>query len=297
MRWIGLVGMLLAVVLAAWVALDVPGPGGPEFFSDGLSEAAGEAPHNPFTFVAYGDTRTGHADHRAVVNLIQGLSPELVLHTGDMVTSGDREDEWKKFDEITRGLRERTAFYPCPGNHDMGGSGYADRFAGLSGSRARLYYSFDAGPFRFISLNSIDEESLKPGGAQYQWLESQLGGAGGRAIIVFMHYPLFSPGPHGASLGLREALHPLFRRSQVRVVFAGHDHLYYRTVREGILYVVTGGGGAPLYPIVSPSDALPGDVSESVHHAVLIKVDRGAMQLTALREDHTVIDALTLPAK
>ena len=36
----------------------------------------------PFTFVAYGDTRTNPADHQAVVNSIIEHEPALVLHSG-----------------------------------------------------------------------------------------------------------------------------------------------------------------------------------------------------------------------
>jgi hypothetical protein len=48
-------------------------------------------------------------------------------------------------------------------------------------------------------------------------------------------------------LALRPLLDSLFQKHGVKLVFQGHDHLYYRTVRSGITYVVTGGGGAPLY--------------------------------------------------
>ncbi len=33
------------------------------------------------------------------------------------------------------------------------------------------------------------------------------------------------------------------------MVFSGHDHLYQRGEVDGLDYIVSGGGGAPLYPI------------------------------------------------
>ena len=37
--------------------------------------------------------------------------------------------------------------------------------------------------------------------------------------------------------------------SRVSFVFSGHDHLYQRGEVDGLKYVVSGGGGAPLYSV------------------------------------------------
>jgi hypothetical protein len=36
-------------------------------------------------------------------------------------------------------------------------------------------------------------------------------------------------------------------RSKVDAVFAGHEHYYQRKVIDGVMQIITGGGGAPLY--------------------------------------------------
>jgi hypothetical protein len=51
-----------------------------------------------------------------------------------------------------------------------------------------------------------------------------------------------------------------FVKYRPRAVFCGHDHLYYRTVRDNITYIVTGGGGAPPYRPENRQITLPGDV-------------------------------------
>ena len=45
----------------------------------------------------------------------------------------------------------------------------------------------------------------------------------------------------------RDTLHQLFVQQNVTCVFEGHEHLYNRQERDGVVYVITGGGGAPLY--------------------------------------------------
>jgi hypothetical protein len=42
-------------------------------------------------------------------------------------------------------------------------------------------------------------------------------------------------------------------------VFSGHDHIYYRTVRDGVNYIVSAGAGATIYDLKREGDALPGD--------------------------------------
>jgi predicted phosphodiesterase len=44
-----------------------------------------------------------------------------------------------------------------------------------------------------------------------------------------------------------EELHQLFVQSNVDVVFTGHEHQFLFHQRDGIAYVISGGGGAPLY--------------------------------------------------
>ena len=44
----------------------------------------------------------------------------------------------------------------------------------------------------------------------------------------------------------RDNLHRVFLKTGVQAVFEGDDHRYDRMEKDHILYVITGGGGAPL---------------------------------------------------
>ena len=46
----------------------------------------------------------------------------------------------------------------------------------------------------------------------------------------------------------RDQLHQLFLKAKMNAIFAGDDHRYDRREKEGILYIISGGGGAPLHP-------------------------------------------------
>jgi hypothetical protein len=113
----------------------------------------------------------------------------------------------------------------------------------------RLYGSFDYGHTHVIALDT--EEIGRHGGIgpeQMDWLKQDLAAnRQAKNIVVFMHHPLF---PKEAKEGFadstnRDALHRLFVASGVRNVFCGHEHLFYKSVEDGVTYWVSGGAGAP----------------------------------------------------
>ena len=74
----------------------------------------------------------------------------------------------------------------------------------------------------------------------------------------------------------------------------GHDHLYYRTKRDGITYLITGGGGAPLYDPIHTELAIPGDVYVKSYHIIRLDVTGKHVNGTTLTPEGQVIDRFTL---
>jgi hypothetical protein len=249
-----------------------------------------------FRFAAYGDTRDNHDIHREIVKGVLSFQPALVLQTGDLVANGGNANQWKTFDEITGDMRRRIPYYPARGNHDVG-TFYEQRVTQPVLSGNKLYYSFEKENLHFIAIDT--EDKLAPGSAQRRWLEDDLAKAqaAGRFIVPFFHKAIYSIGPHARQedvLALRKILHPLFQKHGVRLAFEGHDHLYYRTIQGGITYVVTGGGGAPLY-VEQPKLRGPGDVYESVNHFCVADVYPDRVAVTAYRRDLTQLDQFAVP--
>ena len=257
-------------------------------------------------FVVYGDTRRGGnaidlaARPRVVAVAIQ-QQPAFIVQTGDLVQYGNDPREWVEFDRLIQPIRDQhIAYYPAKGNHDVGeNSKYFTEILDSvqAGDKEKNYYRFDAPGLRFIALDTeslsegaiaIDEyikteskgakgkEASSKGVTQYKWLKEQLQQAKKDKVFVipFFHRALFSVGFHGNDIFLQSLLHPLFRQYGVRLVFQGHDHLYYRTIRDGITYVVTGGGGAPLYD-VKMNALQKNDVAKKVHHLCVAELSSG----------------------
>jgi 3',5'-cyclic AMP phosphodiesterase CpdA len=258
--------------------------------ADPPAPAAGALLH----FAVYGDTRSCHPIHRKIVEDVLIFHPTFILQTGDLVANGRSTADWKTFNDITADLRRQVQYYPALGNHDNNSGGNFERAVSQPVSPADSdYYSFDKGNLHFVAIDT--EQPVDSTSAQGQWLESDLtqAQADKKFIIPFFHKAMFSIGQHAVDadvVALRPILHPLFRRHGVRLAFEGHDHVYYRTLRDGITYVVTGGGGAPLYKAKHSELRRPKDVFESVNHFCVVDVFADHIEVTAYRHDLTQLD-------
>jgi acid phosphatase type 7 len=95
------------------------------------------------------------------------------------------------------------------------------------------------------------------------------------------------------------ALVPMFEKYRLTAGFFGHDHNYQHYLKNGVHYVVTGGGGAPLYDVDKPAPGITQKVV-SVEHFVRIRVDGKSAHIEAIAVDGKKLDDIVLdggPAK
>jgi hypothetical protein len=160
--------------------------------------------------------------------------------------------------------------------------------------RPELDYTITYGNVRLVLANAYDDWASP---AMRSWLEGELARARREGphdfLIVAMHWGLCSCGPHGENRRLRSAgIDDLFRQYGVDLVLAGHDHFYERGDDHGLRYVVTGGGGAPLY---TADTARPYTLAYSrEHHFLRVDAEGDALTVAAIRTDGTVIDRCAL---
>lgn len=266
-------------------------------------------PGEDFTFIAYGDTRTGpgilgggsNGAHRGVIDAMVLEEPRFVVHTGDFINydsifEEDMPTQWVNYFNIEAPLLSQVAMFPSQGNHDDGADFYAELLEGPadSGSGTELYYSFDFGGAHFIGINSSLDYG--PGSPQYDFIEADLADHEGTGpLFAFWHKPPFSLGSHGGSESAHAQLAPLMQDFGVDVVFGGHDHIYFRSkLINGVSYIVTGGGGAPLY-LINWDDEIT-EVAESTLHYVAISVSGNNITVTAKRSEGSILDEFTIDA-
>ena len=253
-----------------------------------------------FSFVIFGDNRTRHDVYRQVSAAIAAARPSLVVHTGDLVAAGRDAKLWPVFFDISKEWMRHSVLLPSLGNHEQNAP-YWYQFFG----RQRGYYSQDWGPIHWVILNSDAGNAVPAAGAeafwkeQIAWLEQDLAANQKAAFrFVVFHHP-----PYTAVLRRQEGaariaarLVPVFRKHNVQAVFCGHDHNYQRHVDEGIQYVVTGGGGAPLYDVDGP---IPGKTVkvEKVENYVYAEVKKNVVRVEARTPDGRVIDKFEIAGK
>ncbi|MFQ6100638.1 MAG: metallophosphoesterase [Anaerolineae bacterium] len=243
-------------------------------------------PGQAFTFVVFGDTRTQHQIHRAVVDRIVAQQPDFAINTGDLVANGESLPEWETFFEIEQELMARVPLFPTLGNHERNAPHYFDLFY-LPGNEH--WYAFDYGDARFVCLQVDGIADFGPGSEQYAWLEATLAANTQPWLFVAFHIPPYSSVQEAFENEVRQPLRPLFERYGVDIVFNGHKHNYERNEVNGVTYIVTGGGGAPLYEMreQEPTQA----AFALAHHFVLLEVDGHQLKATAISVDGTVLDA------
>jgi hypothetical protein len=239
------------------------------------------------------------AEHELVIESMLGTikkaatTPDpirFVLQTGDGVQNGAIAKQLiVSYIPLINRLTQDAGlpYFLAVGNHDVGSSADltdARRVDGLhnylaananlippEGSPRRLkgypVYSFGYGNTFFIAFDSnIPDDTV-----QFAWVKGQLEGLDRKRyvnIAMFFHHPPLSSGPHGGAnverqaASIRQKWMPLFRQHHVRLLLAGHEHLYEHwmerytdaTGPHRMDEIVTGGGGAPLYAYTGEPD-------------------------------------------
>jgi len=248
----------------------------------------------PYSFVAYGDNRTRHDVHRRVMaTLIKHGIPDFVLQSGDMVENGNDDSQWPIFFDVEKELLRQTVIFPSLGNHERNSHDFYDFF-----QATMPYYSFDWGNGHFSIMNS-DLENFPGNGRekaaswaeQTRWLEDDLQShqAADFRFVTAHHPPYTAVASRQGDNKHMTALVPMFEKYHVSAAFFGHDHNYQHYLNNGIHYVVTGGGGAPLYDVSKPPTGITQKVA-SIENFVSVKVDGKVAKVQAIAIDGKVLD-------
>jgi len=248
---------------------------------------AASSAQTAYSFAVLGDTRTQHQIHRAIVELTIAQRPDFVLNTGDLVTNGWNIEQWDMFFEIEQELMAQTSLFPALGNHEGQAAPYFNLFH-LPGNER--WYTFEYGNSRFICLQVDTVADFGPESVQYKWLRKTLAANTQAWIFIYFHVPPYSSVPsHGLAEGeVRQTLVPLFEQYGVDIVFNGHQHSYERNEVGNVTYIVTAGGGAPLY---HPQEPEPRQAAFAMaHHFVLLTVDGDCLEAKVISLEKAVID-------
>lgn len=259
-------------------------------------------PGEAFVFAVYGDPRPGgsgsHLHHRRVIAGVLQLRPAFNLVLGDLVDDGGQSTQWEDFFALEAPLLRRSAIFPTLGDNDhAAGAGLGPRYLP---SLDPGHYERSWGGVRFFGLRAWDTRGAQPASSfgpdsvQMRWLTTRLEDPDVQAApfrVVFLHDPVFISRGRAAPL-LQRTLAPILEAGRVDLVFASW-HLYERSQRNGVVYVISGGAGAEILAL--PKDpAYAAQVEALRHHFCRVDVQPGALTVQAISEDGTVLDRFTL---
>lgn len=208
-------------------------------------------------FAAIADNGFGSPDQFAVAKSMwetyQQKPYAFVLMAGDNIYSyGEISLAKARFEDPYAPLLSKDVkFYAVLGNHDIVKSNNGlDQINYQPFNMGDRYYSFTKGDINegMVEFFALDTNRNAPWDAQLTWLDQQLAQSTAPWKIVYGHHPLYSSGRHGSNPELTAKLAPIFAKHKVPLYLCGHDHGYERSIPlDGTIYIVNGGGGAPLY--------------------------------------------------
>jgi len=256
-----------------------------------------------FTFIAYGDSRPdifGNCGHKSICDQIKKISsdPAFILHTGDIVFQSNMDWQWDRFFWDLKDIIDHTPLFTTLGNHEYNeydsdlGIHYF-KFFNLPGNE--WYYSFNYSNVHIICLNlSVSDVEISQ--TQINWLINDLNKVNFSNsidwIVIFFHVPLYSSGAYGNDEKAIEALEHIFKDYKVELVIAGHDHQYERIYKDGVHYIVTGGGGSELEVYIGNNRYV--QYSENIHHFCKFNVNRTQMNVEVISSLGFLVDQFTI---
>ena len=258
-----------------------------------------------WTLIAYGDTRftdpqnvtvTNPLARRILVARIAAERPDALLISGDLPYDGANADDYRVFQQETAAWRAQLLrVYPALGNHELHKDeireprNWWNTFPELE---HRRWYSVAFGNKYLIAVDS--DLPLTAGSRQQLWLADQLAHLPPQTQFVFLslhHPPVADPIAGDSSHDVREneaALASLLASRAPSlpaqlIVIAGHIHNYERFSRDGIVYLVSGGGGAKPHPVARTAADLYQDPSFPNYHYIRFHFDGEKLHATMFR--------------
>lgn len=183
-----------------------------------------------------------------------------VFHLGDITSMGGVSRCWEEFDMNSRALTDaHIPIYPAFGNHeylpwgDDGVSNMVERFPFLSTS----WYVRRIGPLAVVILNStFSHLSETEATEQEQWYQHTLRDLDDdttvSVVIVGCHHPPYTnstivdPSKQVALVFVP----PFVKSRKARLFISGHSHALEHFTQNGREFLVIGGGGGLLHPLL-----------------------------------------------
>jgi hypothetical protein len=195
----------------------------------------------------------------ATAQAVEQFNPPFVAALGDNQYETGTLAEFQGSFDPTWG-RFKSRIYPAAGNHEWktaGAAGYFDYFGARAGERGKGWYSYQAGDWHVIVLDSqCDAVGCGAGSEQDRWLRADLAAHRSESCtLAYFHHAPFTGGQTHEdpnNLAARSLFATLYT-AHVDLLLTAHDHSYQRFTpvnpsgdedqRLGLREIVVGTGG------------------------------------------------------
>ncbi len=206
--------------------------------------------------------RNEEAKAKILERILEEPGLEAVFHLGDVVALGTSEDDWAYFDKILAKFRDRDVpTYVAIGNHEYmssaarGSANCRKRFPGFN----RFWFSVRLPKVGIVALDTnfgklTDGERTE----QTRFYAAEMAALEAdpeiKIIVVCTHHPPYTNGRiNDPDLDVQKEIVPLFLRSKKALLFlSGHCHAAEHFIQGNKHFLVTGGGGGLLHPLLLP---------------------------------------------
>ncbi|HEV7862158.1 MAG TPA: metallophosphoesterase [Acidimicrobiia bacterium] len=269
----------------------------PAVAPSGDAEPPFDRVHPMSGFVAFGDFGGGSAQGAVAAGMLQwvrdGHRVDALVTTGDNVYDFGEPKYFEAYLRSPYRALQTTGrpLWATLGNHDEAAGHGAQQLAFLGLPALPYKKTLPGVRFLFLDANHPDD-------AQARWLTEQLAAPSPPLFTVAVfHQPVFSCGLHGRTPEVISHWYQELNSGGVSLVLNGHDHEYQRFLTaEGTTFIVTGGGGRELYPLIPGCDPPEMRVGVVKNHFTGVEVYSDRMAVTAVATDGSVIDRVDIPA-
>jgi hypothetical protein len=207
-------------------------------------------PGTSFTFVSWGDTKSGTSVLAALSNQAKKLNPAFTIYQGDLENAGFTSSGIVVWKAALDGNTSNDTFgitFPVRGNHDTsnvsGWQAYFTDAANATRIGARNYaelsknltYSFEYGNAIFIGIDVASDAPVITT-AQITWLDNTLAAAETKQLthaFIFFHGPIYPVDSHTTcatrtcptDTQIVNLVKVLNKHSIVSATFHGHEHI------------------------------------------------------------------------
>lgn len=261
-----------------------------------------------YTFGFISDTQQYTERHEAVAKVIayhHSMEPlQFIINGGDVVQNGHKEQEWIEYFKGGSAYLLNIPQIAAIGNHDYRGEPnkglpkYFQKYMRWEGSPVTGNLFFDMPGFQLVIWNSnVSDLSSTQELEMWKWLEEKMQAAqkANTPFVLATHFPVYSSSLNRftsmAVIQLRSRLVPLAEKYGVKLVLSGHTHMFERSFKDGVNYIVAGPAGGR-----ANKPTLTNKYQQSFDSNALtftkIKYSNKTFKLETYNQDNIIIDQL-----